>query len=101
MREPSAVTTHLREARHADPGTRVGAGASFAPVPHSRATRRRDRRAPGLEPGDAVAAARDPLVPAVVVADHGLYAWGADPLRARHHTEIVQWLLEAAIALAH
>ncbi len=50
---------------------------------------------------DAVEAARDPLVPAVVVADHGLYAWGADPLRARHHTEIVQWLLEAAIALAH
>ncbi len=52
------------------------------------------------ELADAVELAKDPHVPAVVVADHGLYAWGADPLKARHHTEIVQWLLEAAIALA-
>jgi methylthioribulose-1-phosphate dehydratase len=43
---------------------------------------------------------RDPRIPAVVVADHGLYAWGADLLEARHHTEIVQWLLELAIALS-
>lgn len=42
---------------------------------------------------------RDPRLPAVVVANHGLYAWGADLLQARHHTEIVQWLLELAIAL--
>jgi methylthioribulose-1-phosphate dehydratase len=52
------------------------------------------------ELGDRFAAARDPRVPAVVVADHGLYAWGDDLLQARHHTEVVQWLLEAAIALA-
>jgi methylthioribulose-1-phosphate dehydratase len=48
--------------------------------------------------GDRLALARDPQVPAVVVAGHGLYAWGADPMRARHHTEIVQWLLEYAVA---
>jgi methylthioribulose-1-phosphate dehydratase len=34
----------------------------------------------------------------VVVADHGLYAWGANLRQTRHHTEIVQWLLELAIA---
>jgi methylthioribulose-1-phosphate dehydratase len=51
------------------------------------------------ELGDRLEAARDPRVPAVVVADHGLYAWGADPMRARHHTEVVQWLLEVAVAL--
>lgn len=52
------------------------------------------------ELGDRFETARQPRVPAVVVADHGLYAWGADLLQARHHTEIVQWLLEATIALA-
>jgi methylthioribulose-1-phosphate dehydratase len=52
------------------------------------------------ELGDRFAAARASRVPAVVVADHGLYAWGGDLLQARHHTEVVQWLLEAAIALA-
>jgi methylthioribulose-1-phosphate dehydratase len=52
------------------------------------------------ELGDRFAVARDSRVPAVVVADHGLYAWGGDLLQARHHTEVVQWLLEAAIALA-
>lgn len=41
---------------------------------------------------------RDPRVPAAVVADHGLYAWGGDLLQARHHTEVVQWLLEFMIA---
>lgn len=43
---------------------------------------------------DRLEAARDPAVPAVIVADHGLYAWGADPVQARHHTEVLQWLLE-------
>ncbi len=52
------------------------------------------------ELGDRLEAARDPRVSAIVVADHGLYAWGPDPVRARHHTEIVQWLLVAAIALS-
>jgi methylthioribulose-1-phosphate dehydratase len=51
------------------------------------------------ELADRLEAARNPRVPAVVVADHGLYAWGADPMQARHHTEIVQWLLEVAVAL--
>jgi methylthioribulose-1-phosphate dehydratase len=52
------------------------------------------------ELGDRLEAARHPRVPAVVVADHGLYAWGADVMQARHHTEIVQWLLEVAVALS-
>ena len=36
--------------------------------------------------------------PALVVAAHGLYAWGGDALQARHHTEIVEWLLELMLA---
>ena len=48
--------------------------------------------------GDRLEAARDPRVPAVVVAGHGLYAWGADSLQARHHTEVVQWLLEFSVS---
>ncbi|WP_406289085.1 methylthioribulose 1-phosphate dehydratase [Embleya sp. NBC_00896] len=50
------------------------------------------------ELGDRLAAALVPGVPAVVVASHGLYVWGADPLQARHHVEIVEWLLEYRIA---
>jgi methylthioribulose-1-phosphate dehydratase len=52
------------------------------------------------ELGDRLETAWDPRIPAVVVAGHGLYAWGADPMRARHHTEIVEWLLETTIALS-
>ncbi|HEY7066250.1 MAG TPA: methylthioribulose 1-phosphate dehydratase [Chloroflexota bacterium] len=48
--------------------------------------------------GDRVAAALEPGVPAVLVARHGLYAWGADLTQARHHTEIVVWLLEFVTA---
>jgi methylthioribulose-1-phosphate dehydratase len=51
------------------------------------------------ELGERWETAHDPRVPAVAVADHGLYAWGADLMQARHHTEIVQWLLELAVAL--
>jgi methylthioribulose-1-phosphate dehydratase len=51
------------------------------------------------ELGIRLTAAWQPRVPAVVVADHGLYAWGEGLMQARHHTEIVQWLLEAALAL--
>ena len=43
-------------------------------------------------------AAWEPATPALVVASHGLYAWGADALQARHHTEIVEWLLELTLA---
>ncbi|MFI7612709.1 methylthioribulose 1-phosphate dehydratase [Nonomuraea terrae] len=48
--------------------------------------------------GDRLEAARNPLMPAAVVAGHGLYAWGADPRQARHHTEVVEWLLELELA---
>ncbi|GAA2301361.1 methylthioribulose-1-phosphate dehydratase [Streptomyces caniferus] len=44
--------------------------------------------------GDRWEAAHDPGVPAVLVAGHGLYVWGADARAARHHTETVEWLLE-------
>lgn len=50
------------------------------------------------ELGGRLERSRDPRVPAAVVADHGLYAWGGDLIQARHHTEIVQWLLEFMIA---
>jgi methylthioribulose-1-phosphate dehydratase len=40
----------------------------------------------------------EPTTPALVVASHGLYAWGDDALQARHHTEIVEWLLELTLA---
>jgi methylthioribulose-1-phosphate dehydratase len=48
--------------------------------------------------GDRLAAALEPGVPAALVARHGLYAWGADLTQARHHTEIVVWLLELVLA---
>ncbi|WP_267885128.1 acireductone synthase [Streptomyces rimosus] len=48
--------------------------------------------------GDRLEAAREPRMPAVVVAGHGLYVWGADLLQARHHAEVVQWLLELELA---
>ncbi len=48
--------------------------------------------------GDRLEAARDPRMPAVIVAGHGLYVWGANPRQARHHTEIVEWLLEFELA---
>lgn len=51
------------------------------------------------ELGDRLEAAWTPRVPAIVVADHGLYAWGRELLQTRHHTEVVQWLLEVRIAL--
>ena len=46
------------------------------------------------ELGDRFAGAWVEGTPAVVIARHGLYAWGADLLQARHHTEIVAWILE-------
>ena len=36
-------------------------------------------------------------VPAVIVASHGMYAWGADLAAARRHTEIVEWLLRFTV----
>lgn len=49
--------------------------------------------------GDRLETAWEPRVPAVVVAGHGLYVWGADSRQARHHTEVVQWLLEFSVSL--
>jgi methylthioribulose-1-phosphate dehydratase len=48
--------------------------------------------------GDRLEAARDPRMPAVVVAGHGLYVWGANSQQARHHTEVVEWMLELELA---
>jgi len=47
--------------------------------------------------GDDVAKVFDPGVPAVAVARHGMYAWGRDLLQARHHTEIVEFLLQFTV----
>jgi methylthioribulose-1-phosphate dehydratase len=52
------------------------------------------------ELGDRFEQSRQPGVPGLVVADHGLYAWGPTLLKTRHHTEILQWLLELAITLS-
>ena len=47
---------------------------------------------------DRIKQSHDPRVPAVIVVGHGLYAWGKDILQARHHTEVIEWLLELALA---
>lgn len=39
-----------------------------------------------------------PEVPALIVASHGIYAWGADVAAARRHLEITEWLLRFAVA---
>ncbi|MGH4030732.1 methylthioribulose 1-phosphate dehydratase [Actinomycetota bacterium Odt1-20B] len=51
-----------------------------------------------VELGDRLEAAREKGMPAVVVAGHGLYVWGAEPQEARHRTEVVEWLLELELA---
>lgn len=52
-----------------------------------------------VELGDRFEEAFDPRTPAVLVASHGLYAWGGDLRRARHVTECVEWLLSYALAV--
>ena len=44
--------------------------------------------------GDAI----DPAVPGVLVAGHGLYAWGPDPARCKRHVEILEFLFQVALA---
>lgn len=39
-----------------------------------------------------------PEVPALIVANHGMYAWGADVAAARRHLEIAEWLLRFTVA---
>ena len=36
-------------------------------------------------------------VPVVLVADHGMYAWGEDLKQARWHAELIEWLLRFRI----
>ncbi|ACU34943.1 methylthioribulose-1-phosphate dehydratase [Actinosynnema mirum DSM 43827] len=43
--------------------------------------------------GDAFEAGFRPDVPALLVARHGVYAWGADLRQARHRLECLEWLL--------
>lgn len=43
------------------------------------------------------ATAEVPEVPALIVASHGMYAWGADVPAARRHLEIAEWLLRFAV----
>lgn len=38
-------------------------------------------------------------VPALIVASHGMYAWGADLKQARWHAEIVEFLLRLSVRL--
>ena len=47
-----------------------------------------------MDLGARLEAAYDPDTPAVIVARHGLYVWGSDLTQARHHTEIVTWVME-------
>jgi methylthioribulose-1-phosphate dehydratase len=37
-------------------------------------------------------------VPALIVAGHGMYAWGADVAAARRHLEIAEWMLRFTVA---
>ena len=46
------------------------------------------------ELGDRFEKVHEDRTPAVIVARHGLYAWGDDLMQARHHTEIVAWVLD-------
>ncbi|MDQ1075436.1 MULTISPECIES: methylthioribulose 1-phosphate dehydratase [Microbacterium] len=46
----------------------------------------------------APATAEVPEVPALIVASHGIYAWGEDVAGARRHLEITEWLLRFAVA---
>ena len=47
--------------------------------------------------GDAFVKAHEPGVPVLLVARHGMYAWGRDLTQARHHAETIDWLLRFQI----
>ena len=58
---------------------------------------------PYAQPGDAARAALAPwceLVDAVLVGNHGVFAWGADPEQALLRLELVEHLARVAIAAA-
>ncbi|MBA8815122.1 methylthioribulose-1-phosphate dehydratase [Microbacterium halimionae] len=44
------------------------------------------------------ATAEVPEVPVLIVANHGMYAWGADAAEARRHLEIAEWLVRFTVA---
>lgn len=48
--------------------------------------------------GDAFEAGFRPDTPALIVARHGLYVWGADLSQARHRLECLEWLLRFVTA---
>lgn len=48
---------------------------------------------------DRILKALNPEVPGIVVADHGMYVWGADLEDATNRTESLDWLFEHAVAL--
>ena len=50
------------------------------------------------ELGDRLAKAYEAATPAVVISRHGLYAWGRDLTQARHHTEILAWVLDYIVS---
>lgn len=37
-------------------------------------------------------------VPVILVADHGAYLWGADPMETKKHAEVVHWLFDGLVA---
>lgn len=49
--------------------------------------------------GDAFEAGFRPDTPALIVARHGLYVWGADLVQARHRAECLEWLLRFIMAV--
>lgn len=44
------------------------------------------------------ATADTPEVPVLIIAGHGMYAWGKDLAAARRHLEIAEWLLRYTVA---
>ncbi|TCO65833.1 methylthioribulose 1-phosphate dehydratase [Actinocrispum wychmicini] len=49
--------------------------------------------------GDSFEAGHRADTPALIVARHGLYVWGADLTQARHRTECLEWLLRFIMAV--
>jgi methylthioribulose-1-phosphate dehydratase len=47
--------------------------------------------------GDAFEEGFRPDTPALIVARHGIYVWGADLREARHRLECLEWLLRFAL----
>jgi methylthioribulose-1-phosphate dehydratase len=48
--------------------------------------------------GEDFEQAYQPGTPVLLVARHGMYAWGRDLVHARHHAEIAEWLLRFRVS---